>query len=275
VRISQTLSNLVGNAIKFTESGGVSLNVTAQAWEGEQVILRFDVRDTGIGISQTAIERIFDPFSQEDASTTRRFGGTGLGLTISRQLAGLMGGELFVESKQGEGSCFSFTIAVSDAGEAAVGDNSGNAAAEMPARIVSHGLADGKTQGIDVLLAEDNNVNQIVACAMLKKLGCTITVAKDGQEALEHVKARHFDLILMDCHMPNLDGFAATAAIRELEKQGHPRHIIIAQTANAMEGDRESCLAAGMDDYISKPIAATALADVIQRWMPARSESAA
>lgn len=128
---------------------------------------------------------------------------------------------------------------------------------------------------MDVLLAEDNNVNQIVACAMLKKLGCTITVAKDGQEALEHVKVRHFDLILMDCHMPNLDGFAATAAIRELEKQGGPRHIIIAQTANAMEGDRESCLAAGMDDYISKPIAANALAEVIQRWAPACSESVA
>jgi PAS domain S-box-containing protein len=259
VRISQTLSNLIGNAIKFTESGGVSVNVDVQTHIDEQYVLRFDVRDTGIGISKGAIERIFDPFSQEDATTTRRFGGTGLGLTISRQLAGLMGGELFVESKQGSGSCFSFTVKVR-------GGLAPNDAPQVAPTVVN--APANEMQGLDVLLAEDNHVNQIVAGAMLKKLGCTVTVAHDGQQAVDKVKERQFDLILMDCHMPNLDGFAATAAIRELERLGHPRHTIIAQTANAMEGDRDSCLAAGMDDYISKPINAKALAEVMQRWAP-------
>jgi PAS domain S-box-containing protein len=260
VRISQTLSNLIGNAIKFTETGGVSVKVGVQMLVEDQYLLRFDVRDTGIGISRDAIERIFDPFSQEDATTTRRFGGTGLGLTISRQLAGLMGGELFVESTQGSGSCFSFTVKVR-------GGLTPNDSVEPKPAVVSTAVP-AAMHGLDVLLAEDNHVNQIVAGAMLKKLGCRVTVANDGQQAVDKIKERQFDLILMDCHMPNLDGYAATAAIRELEKQGHPRHTIIAQTANAMEGDRDSCIAAGMDDYISKPINAKVLAEVLQRWAP-------
>ena len=266
VRISQVLSNLVGNAIKFTASGGITVNVSVHAQAGEHLMLRFDVHDSGIGISNAAIERIFDPFSQEDASTTRRFGGTGLGLTISRQLVGLMGGEMFVASTQGSGSCFSFTVKVSHAGTA------GDMPALAPAAASPAVAAEGKLASLDILLAEDNTINQIVAGAMLKKLGCSVTVAKDGQEAVDKARARHFDLILMDCHMPNLDGFAATAAIRELEKQGQPRHTIIAQTANAMEGDRESCLAAGMDDYLAKPLSTGALAQALQRWAPPRKD---
>ena len=264
VRISQTLSNLVANAIKFTETGRIDVHVSAPAQAGDSMMLRIDVRDTGIGISNAAIERIFDPFSQEDASTTRRFGGSGLGLTISRQLAGLMGGELFVESVHGSGSCFSFTVQVSRGTQ--------RQAAPVTAAVAAPPAASAATgkPSPRVLLAEDNHINQIVAVAMLKKLGADVTVAKDGQEAVDMVKARQFDLILMDCHMPTLDGFAATAAIRELERLGHPRHTIIAQTANAMAGDRENCIAAGMDDYLSKPISAAALAQVIHRWAPAR-----
>ena len=265
VRISQTLSNLIGNAIKFTETGGVRVAVGVQTHVDDQYILRFDVHDSGIGISEAAIERIFDPFSQEDATTTRRFGGTGLGLTISRQLAGLMGGELFVASTQGKGSSFSFTVKVR--GGLTPSDSA------QPAPVEANPPVAAAMQPLDILLAEDNHVNQIVAGAMLKKLGCTVTVAHDGQQAVDKVKERRFDLILMDCHMPNLDGFEATAAIRELEKQGQPRHTIIALTANAMEGDRDNCLAAGMDDYISKPINAKALAEVLQRWTPKKEST--
>jgi len=265
VRISQTLSNLVGNAIKFTENGSIDVHVSVQSQAGDPMMLRIDVRDTGIGISNAAIERIFDPFSQEDASTTRRFGGSGLGLTISRQLVGLMGGELFVESVQGSGSCFSFTVKVSRASRA----EATLVAAPVVASPAAHAADNNR---LTVLLAEDNHINQIVAVAMLRKLGCEVTVAKDGQEAVDKAKDRHFDLILMDCHMPTLDGFAATADIRELERLGQPRHTIIAQTANAMAGDRENCLAAGMDDYLSKPISASALAQIIRRWTPARKD---
>ena len=261
VRISQALSNLLGNAIKFTESGSISVNVGVHAREGDDLMLKFDVRDTGIGISKAAIERICDPFSQEDVSTTRRFGGTGLGLTISRQLVELMGGELAVESDQGVGSCFSFTIKLCVAGE-----QTAAAAPVALAAVTPLQSAASNTQIIDVLLAEDNNVNQIVANAMLKKIGCHVTIARDGAEAVAHAKAHHYDVILMDCHMPNMDGFEATAAIRALEREGQPRHTIIAQTANAMEGDRESCLAAGMDDYLAKPINAALLAEMLRRW---------
>ncbi len=265
VRISQILSNLVANAIKFTEAGRVSLYVSVHARAGDDLMLRFDVRDTGIGISADAVERIFDPFSQEDASTTRRFGGTGLGLTISRQLAGLMGGELSVASTQGSGSVFSFTAKLKAGGE-----TTDREPADSPdAQIASARHAGPAT--LQVLLAEDNTINQIVASAILKKLACSVTLAKNGQEAVDATRTGHFDLILMDCHMPVMDGFAATAAIRELENQGQPRHVIVAQTANAMEGDRETCLAAGMDDYLSKPVSSEAIAGVLKRWVPAKS----
>ena len=174
-----------------------------------------------------------------------------------------MGGELFVESVQGSGSCFSFTVDV----------RSGTQVHAAPVTTPVASSAVSGRPSLSVLLAEDNHINQIVAVAMLKKLGCDVTVVKDGQEAVDRVKARQFDLILMDCHMPNLDGFAATAAIREQERLGHPRHTIIAQTANAMAGDREHCIAAGMDDYLAKPISAAALAQVIQRWAPKGRET--
>ncbi len=259
VRVTQALSNLAGNAIKFTRHGAVSLHVSVAAREQGEITLRFDVRDTGIGIPQAAIERIFDPFSQADVGTTRRFGGTGLGLTISRQLAQLMGGTLTVESTAGAGSSFSFTVKGPEAAELEEAD----AWLAKTQRLL---FDDAPTKGVAVLLAEDNTVNQMVATAMLKKLDCIVTLARDGREAVEATQRQHFDLIMMDCHMPEMDGFAATQAIRTLEKEGQARHIIVAQTANAMEGDRESCLAAGMDDYISKPFTSEKLAAIVQRW---------
>ena len=268
VRVMQALSNLVANAIKFTEQGSVTLSACVAARSGDDLMLRFEVRDTGIGISRDAIERIFDPFAQEDASTTRRYGGTGLGLSISRQLAGLMGGELAVQSVQGQGSTFSLTVKVRE--------SHGVYPPEAVSKAVEPTLNSYPDVPVtlNVLLAEDNHVNQIVARAMLNKLGCTVTVAKDGNEVLALTGEHRFDVILMDCHMPNLDGYGATAVLRERERSGHMglrRSVIIAQTANTMEGDRESCLAAGMDDYIPKPITIDVLAETLRRWKPKRS----
>ncbi len=269
VRIGQALSNLVANAIKFTLEGGVHIAATVVARKADDMMLRFDVIDTGIGIAKEALDKIFNPFSQEDASTTRRFGGSGLGLTISRELAELMGGELTVESTPGKGSRFSFTVAVT-AGIVA------QPVEAAPAASVSIGASNPTAMNKvpEILLAEDNKVNQLVATRMLEKLGCKVTVAADGLQAVDHASRREFDLILMDCHMPNMDGFAATAAIRALEqaenKSGRTRQrrIIVAQTANAMEGDRETCLAAEMDDYMAKPFTREILAAVIKRWVP-------
>jgi two-component system, sensor histidine kinase and response regulator len=266
VRIGQVLSNLVANAIKFTLEGGVHISVTVAALHAARLVLRFDVSDSGIGIDKAAADKIFNPFSQEDAGTTRRFGGTGLGLTIARELVELMDGELQVESTPGQGSRFSFTVALAAGGvSATIESSAGHASTDAQA---TAGAA-----MMEVLLAEDNKVNQLVATRILEKLGCKVTVAADGLEAVEQVSRRPFDLILMDCHMPNMDGFAATAAIRALEQRknnggGRRRNIIIAQTANAMEGDRETCLAAAMDDYVTKPYTSEKLAAVIKRWTP-------
>ena len=270
-RIAQALSNLVGNAIKFTAQGDVAATVSVAAREPDDLLLRFEVADTGIGIAPEVLDRIFQPFSQADATTTRRYGGTGLGLTISRRLAEWMGGTMTVESTPGAGSRFSFTVKASAASEQETkatlnaSEESIDPAVRRNAPTLPR-LSRPAGAGMNVLLAEDNPVNQAVAQAMLKQLGCTITLAKDGRAAVEHAQARHFDLILMDCHMPEMDGYAATAAIRALERDGRPRQVIVAQTANAMEGDREGCLKAGMDDYISKPFNREKLAEVVVRW---------
>jgi two-component system, sensor histidine kinase and response regulator len=266
VRIGQVLSNLVANAIKFTLEGSVRVVVDVASREAGRLALRFTVSDTGVGIAPEAIERIFTPFMQEDGSTTRRFGGTGLGLTISRELVELMGGALHAESTPGKGSRFTFTVMVNEAAaprETSLPAAGGDARAR-PAAMEDDVLA--------VLLAEDNVVNQLVATRMLEKLGCKVTVASDGTQAIDLASRGRFDLIFMDCHMPGMDGFAATAAIRAMEKHGARRHIIIAQTANAMEGDRETCLAASMDDYLTKPLSLDALSHVIRRWVPRTAE---
>ncbi|HMW84428.1 MAG TPA: response regulator [Nitrospira sp.] len=399
VRLRQILLNLVGNAIKFTQAGDVSVTLSLVSQEASRVNLKCCIRDTGVGISDEAKARLFQAFSQADGSTTRRFGGTGLGLAIVKQLAHLMGGDVGVDSIPGQGSTFWFTVSMEYASQAVsaheglasplaghsilvVDDNSTNrhileahlsnwgatvqsaASSEDGLRLLTE--AKGGNQkiqmavldirlpgmnGIDlarkiredvdlrdmailalssedretdeshhhpklfnawlrkpvhqsllkdcltrlclapsaedasatiqppeqtrtlaghILLAEDNPVNREVACTMLEILGCTTAVAEQGKEAVETAAHGAFDLILMDCHMPEMDGLTATGLIRAHEQQSMPaRHtIIVALTANALEGDRERCLAAGMDDYLTKPFTLDALKELLQRWLP-------
>ena len=399
VRLRQVLANLVSNAIKFTASGEVVISASLEREDRERVVLEFEVTDTGIGIPESAQKRIFDPFTQADGSTTREFGGTGLGLTIVRQLVGLMGGTIGVQSGAGTGSRFHFTVCLAKASAVPahsatlpslrplnaliVDDNAtnreilqhqvhalglrsecvSNAAAALevldaspekfaialvdmhmphmdgsslvrairgnraldglklivlssadvsttremldeldisswlskPVRradlsaSISHALglsqmaskdADGQrkhnTAQFDakILLAEDAVVNQQVAKAMLEAAGCTVTIAKNGREAVDASAGQSFELILMDCMMPEMDGYEAARTIRAREKETGGHIAIVALTANAMEGDRQHCIDAGMDDYLSKPFTRAQLLEVLARWLPAFPESA-
>jgi signal transduction histidine kinase/CheY-like chemotaxis protein len=253
-RIRQILVNLVGNAIKFTHEGHVRISVQPEHQDAHDVVARFTVEDTGIGIPQEKHSLLFTKFSQTDASTTRRYGGTGLGLAISKRLAELMGGTVGVESRPGEGSRFWFTIHLRvSTKEAREPDVAALQRIELPA---AH-----------VLLAEDNRVNRQVAMTMLNKLGLTVDVAVSGLEALRLWSGGGHDLILMDCLMPELDGFDATREIRRREDPHLRRTPIIAMTANAMREDREQCLAAGMDDHLAKPVTLDQLAKALGRWL--------
>ncbi|MGE0683298.1 MAG: ATP-binding protein, partial [Candidatus Binatia bacterium] len=318
-RVRQILINLVGNALKFTEHGEVTIEVKSHEketrdWRLEtrpssfqasspqsqaSCVLHFVVRDSGVGIPPEKQRSIFDAFAQADSSTTRKYGGTGLGLTICRKLTELMGGEIWVESEVGKGSAFHFTVRL-----------------EIQTLTVKPIETSPKTEanaakmrdpreslrGKRVLLAEDNAVNQKLAVRLLQKLGCDIVVAENGKEALGAIEQQGpFDVVLMDCQMPEMDGFAATAAIRCREEQAclvqnafpfkekapspdssslsYPpplftplRIPIIAMTANAMRGDRERCLAAGMDDYMTKPIKPAELRATLARWTSASHE---
>jgi signal transduction histidine kinase/CheY-like chemotaxis protein len=245
-RLGQVLVNLVGNAIKFTEAGEVMVRLDATTRSTDRVHLRVRVIDTGIGVSPEKQRAIFEPFTQADSSTTRRFGGTGLGLTISRRLIEQMGGQLELESQVGRGSAFSFVVPLAVH----------RAAPQAPAEELVRD-ADGRAQrSLRVLLAEDNAVNQRLALRMLESRGHRPMLAKDGREALAAVERESFDVILMDVQMPEMSGLEAAAVIREREK-ATGRHVpIIAVTAHAMKGDRDRCLAAGMDGYLAKPLRA-------------------
>jgi signal transduction histidine kinase/CheY-like chemotaxis protein len=247
LRLQQVLINLLGNALKFTEEGAVGLEITAELARNGEVLLMFEIKDTGIGISPEKQETIFEAFTQADGSVARRFGGTGLGLTISSRLVSLMGGRIWVESAPGIGSCFHFTARFQLAEEQAV-------PASTPAPAANN-LPERMCGPLRILLAEDNPVNQLLAIKLLEKQGHTVSLATNGRLATEAVAAgTEFDLILMDVQMPEVSGYEATRQIREMER-GTARHIpIIAMTAFAMAGDRERCLAVGMDGYISKPI---------------------
>jgi len=256
VRIRQILTNLTANAVKFTESGSVKLEATTTGWEQERVLMRVAVIDTGIGVEDQDREIIFHQFTQADESVTRRFGGAGLGLAISRQLIVLMDGQLKVESNLGVGSVFYFTLSLQEA----IPKLADGSYEILPPRVAVHFKA-------TVLLVEDNTVNRRVAHLLLKKLGCRVDEAVNGQQALERVATRRYDLIVMDVTMPDMDGFQTTQEIRRREGNG-PQTPIIAMTALAMRGDRERCLAAGMSDYVPKPVTQHTLAVVISRVLP-------
>ena len=266
-RLRQVLLNLVGNAIKFTESGEVSITVRTVVGDTKSAMLRFEVKDTGIGLTAEAQSRLFAPFSQADESTTRRFGGTGLGLVISKQIVEMMEGEIGVQSVHGRGSTFWFTVKLArQAGgsTATPHESYDQRPAKITPALIEGGVqADSRSRSLRVLVAEDNIVNQRVTLFQLQKIGHKAELAADGVEVLEALERSQFDAILMDCQMPEMDGYEATRRIR-----ANPRYAkicIIAMTANAMKGDREACLAAGMDDYISKPTAPSDLIAALER----------
>ena len=245
-RLRQVLTNRVGNAIKFTDSGGVSVSVGYL----DDRRLRFAVQDTGIGIADADAALIFDAFSQADGSHARRHGGTGLGLAISRQIVTLMGGEIGVDSKLQRGSTFWLELPCTPARQA-LAEPAADPLGTTSLPLLGH-----------VLLVEDNPVNQLVARTFLEDMGLQVGVADNGRIALDRLRQERFDLVLMDCQMPEMDGFEATAQIRARQRDGLlPGKLpIVALTANAVEGDRERCLAAGMDDYLSKPFTRERLA---------------
>lgn len=283
-RLRQILVNLIGNALKFTLQGHVRVELDAGAYEGGLSELHFVVADTGVGIPVERMACLFKSFSQVDASITRQFGGTGLGLAISRRLCELMGGQMWVESEEGAGSRFHFTIRVSvdpkgDPPESIllpVRDperrcSSGSQPHDAETLELPKEIGENKMNDLRILIAEDNMVNQRVAMKMLAHLGFGADVVANGVEALDALGRKSYDIILMDVMMPEMDGLEATRAIRR-QWPGAARPRIIATTANAMKGDREKCLEAGMDDYISKPVRMDDLQKALERWGTPTSE---
>jgi CheY-like chemotaxis protein len=266
--------NITGNAVKFTGQGEVTVSLSWATADSVRAKgpdrpsaaasphLAVRVTDTGIGIAPDKLLRLFQSFSQADNSTTRKYGGTGLGLAISKRLVECMGGQIGVESSEDQGSTFWFTLPLS--------------AAAAPASVVAPAApAKQPEAGPEVLLVDDNEINVLLGEEMLHQLGCTVTTATNGREALDRLEQKKVAMIFMDCRMPVMDGFTATGEIRRQEAiRGATRIPIVALTANAVDGDRGKCLAAGMDDYLSKPFSLSDLKLVIERWtkpQPARA----
>jgi len=240
IRIRQILINLINNAIKFTDNGSVKISLMLEEFSGKHFKIKFNIKDTGIGISKENQKKLFTAFTQSDASFTRKFGGTGLGLAISKRLAELMGGEIGVESEIGKGSKFWFTIWAEEGEEV------------VQAEKIERKISDKE---IKILLAEDNKVNQLVARQIIEKAGHKVSVANNGLEAVDLYSKNHFDLILMDIMMPEMDGLEATWIIRQMERDKSMKNIpIIALTANVLKEDRNKYISAGMNDFLSKPI---------------------
>ena len=258
-RIRQILVNLIGNALKFTEFGSVRIETIWTPSGAEQINFTCAVRDSGIGISAQLLELMFDPFQQADNSISRRYGGTGLGLPIARNLAERMGGTLTAESHEGLGSLFTLQIPLQRVQPA-----------EAAAQELTHADALHNREA-SVLLVEDNPVNRTVVEAMLRSLGLQVSIAGDGAQAVSMASKQTFALVLMDCRLPVMDGYEATRRIREMP--GLESLPIIALTANARQGDREICLQAGMNDYLAKPFKRTDLQQVLQRWLTAKASA--
>jgi two-component system sensor histidine kinase/response regulator len=264
MRLGQVLLNLGNNAVKFTEHGEIAVKVEEIERDAATVLLSFEVRDSGIGISPEQQQRLFQPFSQADSSTSRRYGGTGLGLAISSHLVHLMGGEIGLDSALGNGSRFHFTARFGWR-ELASSRLTGQHAARAGRRDGSPSDRNAGLVGARILLVEDNPINQEVARHLLSRAGLVLRTADNGQDALDWLERESFDLVLMDCQMPVMDGYAATRALRQ-----NPRWRalpVIAMTANAMVGDREKVLAAGMNDHIAKPLKIEEMFATLARWI--------
>jgi CheY-like chemotaxis protein/nitrogen-specific signal transduction histidine kinase len=267
-RFRQVLINLGGNAAKFTHQGKIQFYVAVKEWENLKIKLQVSVKDTGIGIPENKLKTIFDAFQQGDGTITREYGGAGLGLAICKQIAALMDGEIWAQSTPGKGSVFHFTSWMERV-----------FTREYPKAVPSSSSTQSPSRTLpehsqNILLVEDNSINQKLARYMLTKAGYTVTVAKDGQEAIQAYSREpdQFILIFMDIQMPQMNGYEATQRIREFEKDissqyDTPLHTpIIAMTAQSMKGDRQKCLDAGMDDYISKPIKKNVVLSKLQKW---------
>lgn len=262
-RLRQILVNLLSNAIKFTDTGYISLGCHLLESPDEQLWLRFEVSDSGIGMDAETMANLFTPFTQADASTTRKYGGTGLGLAISQRLAQLMGGRLGVSSEKQLGSVFWLELPFT-------------AVAVPPPLIAPQSAPEPTVPEVEararVLVAEDNPVNQMVARESLKRLGCRVDMVANGREAVEAALSLPYDLIFLDCQMPEMDGFDACRAIRHAESHGQHTPII-AMTANVLKGDKEKCLSAGMDDYLPKPVRMADMAKMVEHWLGASVEA--
>jgi CheY-like chemotaxis protein len=264
-RLRQVILNLVNNAVKFTSAGFVHVEVELEQQLENRGVLRFNVTDSGIGLSAEQQKLIFEPFRQADGSITRKYGGTGLGLSICSRLVELMNGAISVASTPGVGSTFSFTIQCAVCADQAQAGNDGSAPQTEKDNQV--------TTKLRILLAEDNPVNQLVALRLLETRGHAVVVVNDGRAAIAASSRENFDLILMDVQMPEMDGFEATRILREREQAGARRIPIVAMTAHAMQGDREKCLAAGMQGYVSKPIRPEALFRTIEELIASQAAS--
>lgn len=275
-RLRQVLTNLLTNAIKFTANGSITLRVIETYEDQKSLHVHFEVRDTGCGISQVTLKKLFQPFSQADPSFARRFGGTGLGLSICKNLVDLMGGTIGLESVENKGSNAWFSIPfdkvkLSESIGEASPDEEGIPEVQMDEATSNLGVSENPLQrprkDIWILVAEDNLINAQIALKTLKKMGFSCKVAKDGLEAIDEIGKHPYDLVLMDCHMPNCDGYEATKRLRKSDSVDIRTTPIIAMTASAIRGDREKCLAAGMSDYLSKPVKSVALEQTLVKWL--------